>query len=109
ISNYVIRIGSKEKDGKTINNIMINDHTDRMGNNNITLAERGAMDFTDDKRFLIFHLFNGVNYTEDLSSRKKEETHPLQRTTFKEQYVRIDLSEFALTRTSEDLFKGNYT
>jgi lipopolysaccharide export system permease protein len=109
IENYVIRVGSKEKDGKTINNVIIFDHTDRMGNNNMTLAERGTMEFTDDKRFLIFHLFNGTNYLEDLSSRKKEESRPLQRTTFKEQYVRIDLSEFALTRTKEEFFKGNYS
>ncbi len=109
IEDYVIRVGSKEKDGKTINNVIIFDHTDRMGNNNMTLAERGTMEFTEDKRFLIFNLYNGVNYLEDLNSRKKEERRPLQRTTFKEQYVRIDLSEFALTRTSEEFFKGNYT
>ena len=108
IDNYVIRVGSKDKDGITLRDIMIYDHTDRMGDVNLTLSEWGKMEFTSDKRFLLFYLYNGVNYYEDLSSGKKTVTRPLQRTTFKEQYVRIDLSEFSMTRTSEDLFKGNY-
>ena len=109
IDNYVIRVGSKDKDGKTLRNIMIYDHTDRIGDINLTIADHGNMEFTKDKRYLLFYLYDGVNYFEDMSSRKKEMSKPLQRTIFKQQYTRIDLSEFSLTRTSEDLFKGNYS
>ncbi len=108
IDNYNIRVGKKDNDGKTIHKVMIYDHTQHLGNNNITLAEWGKMEFTEDKRFLIFNLYNGVNYSEDISNRKKAERMLLQRIEFKEQVISIDLSEFALSRTNEDFFKDNY-
>ena len=108
IDNYVIRVGAKDKDGVTLRNIMIFDHTDRMGDVNITIAESGKMEFTSDRRYLIFNLYNGINYYEDPANRKKSISHPMQRTVFREQYVRLDLSEFALSRSSEEMFKGNY-
>jgi lipopolysaccharide export system permease protein len=104
----VIRIGKKENDGNTIRNVMVYDHTKRIGNVSLTTAEWGKMELSPDKRFLVFRLYNGTNYEERVDLRNNEATHPFQRTAFTEQYQMFDLSAFQLTRTDEKLFKKNY-
>lgn len=108
IDGFVIRVGKKEKDGNTIRDIMIYDHTKHLGNVSLTTAEWGKMELTADKRFLVFKLYNGTNYEERVDLRNNEATRPFQRTAFTEQYQKFDLSAFQLTRTDENLFKKNY-
>ncbi|MCF8298904.1 MAG: LptF/LptG family permease [Saprospiraceae bacterium] len=108
IDNYTIRIGKKEKDGMNISNIMIYDHSDRKGNINLTVAQYGKMEFTPDNRYLIFTLHNGYNYYESINNRRQRQTRPFQRTKFKEEIRRIDLSSFAFQKTDEELFKDHY-
>jgi lipopolysaccharide export system permease protein len=107
IDGYVIRIGTKEKDEKTIRNIMIYDHTDKMGNTNLTLADSGIMEMTSDDKFLMLTLFNGSNYSEKLD-RSNLERMTMRRSTFSEEQRRFDLSAFSLTRTNQELFKNHY-
>jgi len=108
IEGYVIRVGKKDKDGNTIRDVMIYDHSQHMGNTSLTLAEWGMMELTPDKRFLLFHLYNGTNYEERTDLRGHEQTRPFQRTHFNEQTQRFNLAAFQLTRTDENLFKKNY-
>ncbi len=108
IDDYVIKVGKKDNDGVTLHNVMIYDHTSRMGNTNLTIAEKGYMEMTADKRFLIFTLTNGINYYERTDNKRTSTNHPLQRTKFKEEFRRFDLSGFTMTRTNEEFFKDNY-
>lgn len=108
IEGYVIKIGKKETDGKTINNIMIFDHTDRTGNNNFTIAKSGCMEFSKDKKSLVFKLIDGYNYLEDVKKLSYRNRRPMTRIHFKEETRLFDLSSFALQRTNEDFFKKNY-
>jgi len=108
IDGFVIRIGEKDKDGNTIRDVMVYDHTKHLGNTTLTVAEWGKMELTPDKRFLVFHLYNGTNYEERTDLKGHEQTRPFQRTRFKEQSQRFNLSDFQLTRTDENLFKKNY-
>ena len=57
IENYVIKVGKKDSDGEGIHQIMIYDHSQRMGNINLTYAESGRMKTTDDKKYLVFTLY----------------------------------------------------
>ncbi len=108
IDNFVIRAETKESDGSTLRNIKIYDHRDRRGNVNITLAEWGTMEMTDDKAFLVLTLYNGANY-QDVESRDPMQTAgSFQRTHFKSQIRKFDLSAFALARTDQELFRSNF-
>ncbi|MBK9292350.1 MAG: LptF/LptG family permease [Bacteroidetes bacterium] len=109
IENYVIRVGRKEKDNRTIYDVKIYDHTDRMGNVKLTTAEWGYMELSPDQRNVIFTLFNGFNYQDIFSTRNYRDNRPFDRMRFSEQRLKFDLSEFNLTRTQEDLFKSHYT
>ena len=107
IDGYTIRVGIKEKDEKTLRDIMIYDHTDKMGNTSLTMADSGLMEITPDKRYMVLTLFNGQNYYEDMD-RKTMATRPFRQTSFRESRHRFDLSAFSMVRTDEDLFRKNY-
>ncbi|MBA3971223.1 MAG: LptF/LptG family permease, partial [Bacteroidetes bacterium] len=108
IQGFSIRVDKKEKDGRTLRDIMIYDHRDMKGNSTVLSAKSGKMEETADKMFLVLTLKDGVSYKEMNDNPKDLETHPLVRDRFEERIIRFDLSEFKLNRTNEDLFKSNF-
>jgi lipopolysaccharide export system permease protein len=109
INNYIIRVGEKAKDGRTIYDVKIYDHTDRQGNISVTTAKSGIMEMSPDQKSLIFTLFDGFSYNDIVNTRNYKENRPFERTEFSEQRIKFDLSDFDLARTQEDLFKSHYT
>lgn len=107
IDGYVMRIGKKEKDGITIRNVMIYDHSTRMGNTTVTKADSGRMVQSNDGGTLELTLYSGYQYDEKVD-RQNEKGRPFQRTYFAEQYKRFDLSQFKMMRTNEALFRNHY-
>jgi len=108
IENYVIKVGKKDPDGIGIHNIMIYDHSQRLGNISLTSAKSGRMETTENKKYLVFTLYNGFNYSEKVDLKVMESIRPLQRIYFDEQVRKLDLSSFTMNRTSEEFFKDNY-
>ncbi|MFA5418098.1 MAG: LptF/LptG family permease [Bacteroidales bacterium] len=109
IENYVIRAGRKDKDNKTIYDITIYDHTNRMGNTIVTTAEKGYMEMSPDKKTIIFTLFDGTRYADITNVSNYRKSRPFESTKFDKQILTFDLTEFQLNRTDEDLFKSHYT
>ena len=107
IDGYVMRIGKKEDDGITIRDVMIYDHSSRMGNSNVTHADWGIMKQSKDGELLELTLYDGYNYDEKMDSRNAL-GRPFQRTFFAEQYRKFDLSDFKMLRTNEELFRNHY-
>lgn len=108
LEGFSIRIGKKEKDGKTLSEILIYDHRAMHGNNIVLAAKSGKMEETPDKKFLVLTLKDGVSYKEIADNPKDMESRPLIRDKFEERVIHFDLSEFKMSRTNEDLFKNNY-
>lgn len=107
IEGYVIRVGSKDPDGRTLRNVVIYDHTRGMSEVNVMVAESGVMQASADNRFLRFSLHNGYSYSES-SSGENYMRRPLTTIGFDEQTITFDISSFAFNRSGEDLFKGSY-
>ncbi len=103
IDGFSIRVGKKGKDGQTIKDIIIYDHTSGKGDDKVVIAKDGKMYPSPDKRYLIFELNNGWRYEED----DTKNNHAQTRMHFGKWYKVFDLSKFAFTRTKEELFKGN--
>ena len=108
IDNYVIRVAKKERDNQTVRDVLIYDHSKGMGNTAVTRAEWGTMLMTDDKSKLIFTLYNGFAYDEDMKRGLFEMNRPITRVKFREQRKIFDLSSFSMERTNEEFFKDNY-
>lgn len=108
IEGFSMRVGKKDKDGKTLHDILIYDHRAMQGNNMVLMAKSGTMLETGDKMFLELTLNDGVSYKDIVDNPKDAQTHPMMRDKFERRIIRFDLSEFKMSRTNEELFKGNY-
>lgn len=108
IDGFSIRVGEKDKDGKTIRNIIIYDHTSGLGNDRVVIAKQGEMIPSADKHYLIFRLKDGWRYEETVNTKDGVNSYQQYRMYFKKWDKVFDLSSFKLTRTSEDLFKDAY-
>ena len=107
IDGYSIRVGQKDKDGKTIHNIYIYDHSDGNGNTNQVYAKDGEISVTGNARYLTIKLQNGTRYQQALNEPKYMYTRPNMIMHFKEQTIRIDLSSLKAQSTDEQLFKNH--
>lgn len=106
IENFSIRVGEKDKDGRTIRNVIIYDHTSGIGNDKVTIAKEGEMISSPDKQFMIFRLKEGWRYEE--YSKGSNEKDEQVRMYFRQWDKVFDLSSFKLQRTNQDLFKNAY-
>lgn len=107
IEGFSIRVNKKDKDGKTLYDVMIYDHRAMHGNTTVLYAHSGVMEETADRNFLVLTLKDGVSYKEMAESPSDLRNHPLLRDKFEERIIRFDLSEFKMSRTNEELFKSN--
>lgn len=105
IDKYVIRVGKKGDDGKSLYDIMIYDHTDNKGNTMVTVADSGFMAMTPSQREMIFTLYDGYNYSEVTSDKNYRNTRPFQKMSFKKQVVTFDMAQFDMGHTDEKAFK----
>ena len=107
IEGYSIKVQEKSDDGQTLKNIIIYNHTNRNGNDNIIIAKSGSMRLTKNERFLEFKLLDGYSYLQEKEKRGKRK-NPHRTTKFKEDLILFDLSAFDFKRTSAALYKGHY-
>lgn len=110
LEGYSIRVEDRDLKTNLLKNIRIYDHTDRLGNIIVTVADSGYMRMTTDERFLVLTLYNGYTYTEMQKQKKRtrDKSYPHRRDRFKMQEMIIELVNFGLERTDENLFKNSY-
>ncbi|MFM7015940.1 MAG: LptF/LptG family permease [Bacteroidota bacterium] len=108
LDGYSIKVGKKGKDGKTLFNVMIYDHTSGDGNKKVVIAESGMMQMANKDKYLVLTLNKGAVYEEQNKIKDGFDHHPLMRNAFDSYRIRFDLSSFKLNRTNEDLFKGGH-
>ncbi len=109
LEGFVIRVGKKAKDNKTIYDVKIYNHSKNQGNVTVTTAERGTMNLSGDHKNLIFTLYDGNTYNDVTNVARYRVTRPFELTSFKKQILNFDLSQFQLNRTNEELFKTHYS
>ncbi len=105
ITNYAIKIGKKDADGKTIHNVLIYEQGNPLQDNCI-IAEKGVMKISDDKNFLEFNLENGYRYQE--RGNAYDSSTEFIRLGFKNFKKLFDLSVLAKQNTPDSVFRGNY-
>ncbi|MDR0725765.1 MAG: LptF/LptG family permease, partial [Prevotellaceae bacterium] len=95
IERFGIRVNHKDPITGALIGVMIYDHTHGEGNYSVTIADTGYIKQTQDARYILLRLINGVNYAEELTktNRLNKTTYPFHRRFFKEQTVSIDMGE----------------
>jgi lipopolysaccharide export system permease protein len=64
IDGYNIKIGRKDKKTNVLYDLLIYDHTNNKPNESVTVADSGYLKITEDKKYMVLTLYNGVNYSE---------------------------------------------
>lgn len=107
IEDYVIRIGDSDKKTGLMKDILIYDHSDNLGNNKVIKSDSGVMKTIDDGNTLVFELYDGENFQEDLKGENVFK-RPLTRIDFKKEVLRFDVSDFSLQEADSDRYKNSY-
>jgi len=110
IEGYSIRVQEKDSRSSLLKGIQIYDHSDQLGNIIVTIADSGYIRMTTDERHLIFTLYNGFTYTEmqKKSRDRRKKTYPSRRDQFEVQEMLVEMVDFGLQRTDENLFKSSF-
>ncbi|MDD4145042.1 MAG: LptF/LptG family permease [Prolixibacteraceae bacterium] len=111
MDGYSIRVGSKDKKTNMLRDLLIYDHTGKKTNESVTVADSGYLRITEDKKFMVLNLYNGVNYSEENpsgSARRSNQTYPYRRDKFDEQTIRVKVRNFEFSRRDEGIFRNTY-
>jgi lipopolysaccharide export system permease protein len=108
MEGYSIRVTDNDKATGNLNDMLIYDHSKKdKANKTVIRAERGRMEQTDDKRFLILTLYNGYTYDESDAQGDGKSGFPMVQNRFEKDVLRIDVSNFLLSRSDEDQWKNH--
>ncbi|WP_020530643.1 LptF/LptG family permease [Flexithrix dorotheae] len=106
LPGYRIKIDRKlPPNDELLEGIMIYNHTDRKGNIQVIMAERGTMKMVGN--FLELDLENGNIYSEESAKKRKIKTDEYFRQTFKTARFRFSMDSYGFKETKEDFFKGH--
>ncbi|MDD4227093.1 MAG: LptF/LptG family permease [Mariniphaga sp.] len=109
IDGYSIRIGSKDKKTNVLYDLLIYDHTKSKTNQSVIVADSGFLRITEDKKFMVLNLYNGVKYSEEAKQNKNDtETYPFRRDNFEDQTIRIKVKGFEFNRSDENIFRNTF-
>ena len=105
IPDYSIKVKEKLPDNQTLKEVLIYDHTQKLGNKSLIIADSSRMYTFHNDRYLKLELFNGHSVYEE-----KKNADPIDyfyRTSFDQMEIVFDLSSFGLKDTDEKLFRNN--
>lgn len=109
MDGYSIRIGEKDNKTNMLYDLLIYDHTGNKTNESVTVADSGFLRITEDKKFMVLNLYNGVNYSEENPREKRErDRYPFRRDQFEEQTIRVKVRGFEFNRRDEKIFTNSY-
>lgn len=108
LEGYSIKVGKKSPDGQTLYNLSIYDHSAGLGNNVQMYADSGFMKTSKDTSYLQMQLNDGTRYEDINTDEVHKRTRPLMQLLYKELTVNIDMSDFKMKNTADDLFKNHH-
>jgi lipopolysaccharide export system permease protein len=104
----VMRVGKKNADNKRIEDVLMYEQNyDSRGKLSLVVAKSGKLETSQGGQYMVMTMNNGNQYIEaDDGSGSKG--YPFVRIKFKEWKKVLDLGQFSLNRTEENLFKSNF-
>ncbi len=112
ITDFSIKVEDKSNTSDMLYDIMIYDHRNKLAkNSNVTLADSGKMQISEDKQSLKLTLFSGVKYDAKPDNKKgrisKRDRQSFRVDNFDKQVALIPMQGLDFNRFDEGLFKSN--
>ena len=98
IEGYTLRTEWQDEETGMMHNLMVYDHTNNNGNTALIIAESGKIQITEDKKYLIFDMYDGRSYDETNRMGYRDTTLEQNIVSFKEQRIYISLENYSFTR-----------
>lgn len=111
MDGYNIKVGSKNSETNMLYDMLIYDHTKNKSNQSVTVADSGYLRITEDRKYMVLTLYDGVNYeevTDRAKSRKEKQKRQFRRDNFKEQTIRVRVKGFEFDRKDDSVYKNWY-
>ncbi len=109
ITNYSIRVDRKNKETNMLYDVLVYDHSRGSSNDRVTVADSGRLEMTEDRKFMVFTLYSGINYVEENpKNNRRRKTYPHREDRFEKQIVNIKLRGFDFNRSDEKIFQNSY-
>ncbi|WP_075590874.1 LptF/LptG family permease [Labilibacter marinus] len=112
LTDFIIKIDKKSQTDDMLYGIMIYDHRNKLAkNSNVTIADSGKLQFSDDKTSLKLTLWDGVTYDEKADQKKRtirsKDKQQFRIDNFKKQIALIPMQGMDFQRHDEGLFKNH--
>ena len=108
IPGYAIRVDRKGEGGiDSLFGLIIYDHTSFSGMPKIIMAKQGTMTKTNDGKYMILKLSDGIRYEEASGAGGYDPRRTFTRMRFKETEVKLDFSTFGKMNRTEESRLGN--
>ncbi|MCL1821834.1 MAG: LptF/LptG family permease, partial [Prolixibacteraceae bacterium] len=108
IDGYSIRVGKKDKNTKTLHDILIYDHTNGKANESVTVADSGYLRMTEDKKFYVMTLFSGENFAEEKPQSGQRNNYPFRLDKFEMQEINVPVKNFDFNRRDDNTYRSSY-
>lgn len=99
IEGYILRVEHNDRKSGMMHGVMVYNHSARQGNTSLVLADSAILKMSDNKKYLTFAMFNGINYEESNSQNYRDTTRQLQRSEFTMQEIVIPLDHYGFEKT----------
>ncbi len=106
LPGYTLKVDDKLPDGKTLKGVIIYDHNEGVGNNQLILADSGQMYTIYNQRYLVLELFKGNSYSEVIS-QSSSSNKEFVKSGFNHNRIVFSLASFDFNRTDVGLFSSN--
>lgn len=105
IEGFSIKVDHKNEESGELEKVLIYQNT---GGNRIIKSKKGVLVGSEDDKYLMLKLIDGVIYEETKKGFIPKAKKPFNKSYFKESIVKFDMSSFKLQKSDEDLFKREY-
>ncbi len=110
IDGFSIKITHKDPVTNRLDRLFIYDHRPGVDSKNaVIVADSGYMKVTPDETAIILTLYHGNSYTDinEKGTQADKKKYPFRRDSFEEQVLVIELQDFNLERSGENMYKSN--
>ncbi len=104
IDGYVLRVEDQSKENDMLYGVMVYDHTQKNGNTSVSIADSASMRLSEDKDYLTFTLYDGINYRETNKVNYRDTSLALQNIRFDKQDLIIRLDNYSFEKSDSSRF-----
>lgn len=99
IDGYILRVNDTDKKTGMMHDVMVYNHTTGRGNVSVALADSAMMKMSENKDYLIFTMYHGINYEETNNINYRDTSLKVQRTEFDKQEMVIAIDHYEFEKT----------